>query len=76
MHKLWQYFLCIQPNYYCKAMLDNSNILEIPKCISILVSPDTYPYALALPRKAAPIIPASFPSFAITISVFLGEFLV
>lgn len=30
-------------------------------------------YSCALPRNAAPIIPASFPSFAITISVFLAE---
>ena len=30
----------------------------------------------AFPRNAAPIIPASFPSFAITISVFFFEFLV
>lgn len=31
---------------------------------------------LDIPRNAAPIIPASFPSFAITTSVFLGEFFV
>jgi len=32
--------------------------------------------AAAAPRNAAPIRPASFPSLAMTISVFLGEFLV
>lgn len=39
----------------------------------VRLPPVALTYSCALPRNAAPIIPASFPSFAIMISVFLAE---